>query len=204
MEQVKEVFKDVGVFETLKAVDSAKFIEIFGDLTDSEIETMDFMFLSKYGERETSPIVSNYLYSKGVDLENSFIGKVLYMMLYPKWLRLKQDLAIEYNTIENYNLNTVNKNEVDNNGTATDNNEINNNVSAFDSTENVPDTQTVEINTRADSNNSTTDFNSSVTGNNGGHPTDFIRKNILFLTDINFLDIILKDVSNCVSCSVYA
>ena len=79
MEQVKEVFKDVGVFKTLKTVDSAKFIEIFGDLTDSEIETMDFMFLSKYGERKTSPIISIYLYSKGVDSASSYIGNVLYI-----------------------------------------------------------------------------------------------------------------------------
>ena len=86
---------------------------------------LDFLFLSKFGEREISPIIEGMLDGEGT-LSNEklqLLGEIIYSMFAHSWDSQNEVLTSQYNPLENYyeTLETA-RNSTNNSTINTDNN----------------------------------------------------------------------------------
>lgn len=157
---------------------------------------LDLLFLSKYGEREISPIIESLLddENKLTNEKLGLLGQIIYNMFAHSWDNQNEVLTSEYNPLENYyeTLEIVKENE-NNNTTNTDNNTY-----AFNSLESVD----------KDNTNQTSEggFNENIIqtkkGLANGNYSDIIE-NALKVKAIRLVDIAFNDVKWFISLDLY-
>lgn len=157
---------------------------------------LDFLFLSKYGEREISPVIENLL-----DNENklttekiTLLGQIIYNMFAFSWNNQSDILEAEFNPIQNYYETLETTREIENtNTTNTDNNTY-----AFNSIESVDkdnSTQTSE----GGVNETTTQTKKGLANANY---CDIIEQ-ALKVKAIKLVDIVFNDIKWFISLNIY-
>lgn len=158
---------------------------------------LDFLFLSKYGEREISPMIESLL-DENEQLSNDklqMIGDIIRNMFAHSWDSQNAVLTTEYNPLENYyeTLETI-RNSTNNSTTNVDNNTY-----AFNSLDAVD----------KDNTNQTSEggLNETVTqtkkGLANGNYSDIIEQ-ALKVKAIRLVDIVFNDIKWFVSLNIYA
>lgn len=195
VEKIKDYFElDSGFFSSLNENAESDYIELFEDISPSEL---DIVFYSLYSERYVAPLVVN------TEHDMWLLTHIIYSLYVAKWLRVKEALDTEYNIINPYSI-TTNTNEtrefegeVNNNETSTDT------VYGFnDSVNGNPDTKTVNSDNRATDNTETTTRLVTRIGNTSNNFASLINGEIE-LRNKRFLEIVLNDLREVTTLSIY-
>lgn len=158
---------------------------------------LDLLFLSKYGEREISPIIESLL-DENQQLSNEklqVLGDVIRNMFAHSWDSQNAILTAEYNPLENYyeTLATT-RNSTNNSTTNTDNNTY-----AFNSLESVDKDNTSQT--------SEGGLNETITqtkkGLANGNYSDIVEQ-ALKVKAIRLVDIVFNDIKWFISLNLYA
>lgn len=158
---------------------------------------LDLLFLSKYGEREISPIIESLL-DENKQLSNAkleLLGAIINKMFSHSWDSQNAVLTAEYNPLENYyeTLETVRESE-NNNTTNTDNNTY-----AFNSIDSVDKDNTSQT--------SEGGLNETITQTKKGlantNYADIIEQ-ALKVKAIRLVDIVFNDIKWFISLNLYA
>ena len=158
---------------------------------------LDLLFLSKYGEREISPIIESLL-DENKQLSNTkleLLGAIIRNMFAHSWDSQNAVLTAEYNPLENYyeTLETVRESE-NSNTTNTDNNTY-----AFNSIESVDKDNTSQT--------SEGGLNETITQTKKGLANtnyDDIIEQALKVKAIRLVDIVFNDIKWFISLNLYA
>lgn len=158
---------------------------------------LDLLFLTKYGEREISPIIESLL-DENKQLTNAkleLLGAIIHNMFVHSWNNQNDVLTTEYRPLENYyeTLETTRTN-LHNDTTNTDNNTY-----AFNSLDSVDKDNTNQTN-NGGANETITQ---SKRGLANGDYSDIIEK-ALQVKAIRLVDIVFNDIKWFISLSLYA
>ena len=158
---------------------------------------LDFLFLSKYGEREISPMIESLL-DENEQLSNDklqMIGDIIRNMFAHSWDSQNAVLTAEYNPLENYyeTLETI-RNSTNNSTTNVDNNTY-----AFNSLDAVDKDNTNQTSEGGLNEN----VKQTKKGLANGNYSDIIEQ-ALKVKAIRLVDIVFNDIKWFVSLNIYA
>lgn len=161
--------------------------------TNSEL---DFMFISKYGNRIISPIIESLLndnYELTTD-KLTLLGQIINKMFAYNWDKQKEILLNEYNPLDNYHETIeISKENENNNTTNTDNKTF-----AYNSETSVDKDNTNQTSLGGFTEN-TTQIKSGLTN---GNYKDIIEK-ALDAKALRFIDIVFNDIKWFISLDIY-
>lgn len=178
-------------------VDNGFFVYINYPLDNFTFTELDLLFLSKYGEREISPVVENLLDVNG-ELSNTnleLLGKLINNMYSYSWNDQKNILNTEYEPLENYRetLETVRVSE--NNNTTN----VDNNTYSFNSVDSVDKDNSVQSSEGGLNENIIQTKKGFVNGNY----SDVIKQS-LDIKSIKLVDLVFNDIKEFISLNLYA
>lgn len=183
MMKVKDVFTN-GLFRYINyTIDPFTNIEL------------DFIFLSKYGEREISPIVERLIIDGVIQVEDmEMLGSVINKTYGPSWESQDAVLSYEFTPFENYYETVTVQKESSNTNTGINEDSI----YAFNSI-NSSDTAKREV---SNENNLTEEETQTRKGLRGVDYSD-IYDQALRIKALKLVDIIMRDVKNFTTLDVY-
>ena len=176
-------------FETIPT----HFINLFGETTESDRETLDFCLSDLYGARYLQEKFNKMFSENNADFVMNRIVKISDKMFFENWINTKESIEKAFLTDVSKPLLSVKTTESEKTG----NNTTENKVNAFDSE------------TASDSDNSTHDYtdNAETTEtthySNGKTATENAQNQIDFTRNNDFLEIIINDVLSVCCVSVY-
>ena len=179
------------------SVEQGFFAFINYEIDNFTFSQLDILFLSKYGEREISPIIEGLL-DENNQLSNAkleLLGVIIRNMFAHSWNNQNEVLTSEYNPLENYyeTLETVRNNQ-NNNTINTDNNTY-----AYNSVESVDKDNTIQT--------SEGGLNETITQTKKGlansNYCDMIE-GALKVKAIKLVDIVFNDIKWFISLNIYA
>ena len=182
-----------GFFEKYKTVNNDHFTSLFGIPTKSEIETMDFILSDVYGSKVLLKKYSDIKNNQGAGVLMNRLVCVADNYFYNNWLAIKNSIESALNSDMSKPLESVKTIATEKTGA----NETQNKLNAFDGL-NASDTD--------NSNNTYTDnFSTTETNHysNGKTPTENAKKQIDFVKNNDFIEIILNDVVSLACIDVY-
>lgn len=184
--KVKE--KCFGLFQAMTGYGKIKYSELI------PVETMDLFYISNYGERTLSA------FGRNNDIED--IAKTLITMFQNKWNKL-YDMAISNIDID-YNYEERQTENVDNSGTNEYKiNTVNtNSVNAYNDNDFVNDKQD-ENNTSNTGSNTATKKREYIKQILNGSKTEYYTTIINYLQNNYFNDIIIKDINEFLTLSIF-
>lgn len=195
------VLENNGFFSVYKTVNNAHFIELFGNLTETETTDLDNLLVDIYGD---SWILENFasIYQNSGALNCAArLVKTCDLLFYTQWKKIKE-------TIENGLLGDIEKplkeeKTISQSGTNnTDNsNTTNNKVYAFDSS--TPSDNGKTEFSGSSNNNTTIERTETTLKSNGLLKSENAQKVIDFTKYNDFLLMLLTDIKNTVCLSVY-
>ena len=161
--------------------------------TNSEL---DFLFITKYGERELSPTIESLVNSNG-EITNEkmvLLGQIINKMFSHSWDNQNTILEHEFNPYENYYETIETLREIDNNNTTN----TDNNTYAFNSVDSVDKDNTNQT-SEGNTNESVTQTKTGLTNSNY---LDIVE-NALKVKAIKMVDIIFNDIKWFMSLDIY-
>lgn len=179
------------------SIEQGFFAFINYEIDNFTFPQLDLLFLTKYGEREISPIIESLL-DENKQLSNAkleLLGAIINNMFSHSWDSQNAVLTAEYNPLENYyeTLETVRESE-NNNTTNTDNNTY-----AFNSVDSVDKDNTSQT--------SEGGLNETITQTKKGlantNYADIIEQ-ALKVKAIRLVDIVFNDIKWFISLNIYA
>ena len=182
-----------GFFEKYNTVNNAHFTSLFGTPTESEIETMDFILSDVYGSKVLLKKYSDIKNNQGAGVLMNRLVCIADNYFYNNWLAIKNSIESALNSDMSKPLESVKTIATEKTGA----NETQNKLNAFDGL-NASDTD--------NSNNTYTDnFSTTETNHysNGKTPTENAKKQIDFVKNNDFIEIILNDVVSLSCIDVY-
>ena len=182
-----------GFFEKYNTVNNEHFTSLFGNPTENEIKTMDYILSDVFG--------SKVLLQKYSDIKNNLGASVLMGRLvhiadnyfYNNWLAIKHSIETALNSDMSKPLESVQTVESKKTGS----NETQNKLNAFDSS------------TASDTDNSNNSYNDNFLTtetnhySNGKTPTENAKNQIDFIKNNDFIETILNDVVSLFCIDVY-
>ena len=179
------------------SIEQGFFAFINYEIDNFTFAQLDLLFLTKYGEREISPIIESLL-DENKQLSNAkleLLGAIINNMFSHSWDSQNAVLTAEYNPLENYyeTLETVRESE-NNNTTNTDNNTY-----AFNSLDSVDKDNTSQT--------SEGGLNETITQTKKGLANtnyDDIIEQALKVKAIRLVDIVFNDIKWFISLNIYA
>ena len=182
-----------GFFEKYNTVNNAHFTSLFGTPTESEIETMDFILSDVYGSKVLLQKYSDIKNNQGAGVLMNRLVCIADNYFYNNWLAIKHSIETALNSDMSKPLESVKTIATEKTGS----NETQNKLNAFDGS------------TASDSDNSnntyTDNFSTTETNHysNGKTPTENAKKQIDFVKNNDFIEIILNDVVSLSCIDVY-
>ena len=190
-----DFFKDSGFFNLAYTVDEVRAKELFGELDVSDIATLDDYFDFSIGEQ--------YILSKCEVKTPSKIVSMIILKYHEVWLKIKNNLSIEYNVSEpNMTNETITSNDI-NEATTSNNKNSNTKVYGFDSEDGVDKSDDTE--TGSTTNNSENDKTviRTIAGTGGREVSLLIKRDIDFARENIYIDFVLEDVKSFICMDIY-
>lgn len=181
-----------GFFYTYNATNSNHFIELFGELNETDIASLDNLLSDIYGDL---PLISRY-----ANMESGAINRIVTncdLLFYETWKHYKK--AIAGGIVNDYNTPYIEKtqrNESRNNVTnATSATTDKNQVYAFDDVDNASNDNLSTSNGKNDvTDNRTVDRTDTVSKSGALLPTDVAKSQIDFSKNEVFLELVFTDI----------
>lgn len=190
-----DFFKDNGFFNLAYTVDEVRSKELFGELESTDIETLDDYFDFSIGEQ--------YILNKCEVKTPSKIVSMIILKYYEVWLKIKNNLSIEYNVSEPNMMNeTITSNDI-NETTASNNKNSNTKVYGFDSESGVDKSDDTETGSTINNSENDKTVIRTLSGTNGREMSLLIKRDIDFARDNIYIDFILEDVKSFICMDIY-
>ena len=198
---LSNVLENNGFFSVYKTVNNAHFIELFGNLTETETTDLDNLLVDVYGDSWIlEKFASIYNNSGGLSCVTRLV-KTCDLLFYTQWKKIKETIDsgligdIEKPLTEEKIISQTGTNNTTNANTTT------NKIYAFDS--NTPsDNGKTEFSGNSD-NNTTIERMEKTQKSNGLLKSENAQKVIDFVKYNDFLSMLLEDIKNTVCLSIY-
>lgn len=178
------------------SIEQGFFAFINYEIGDFTFAQLDLLFLTKYGEREISPIIETLL-DENKQLSNAkleLLGTIIRNMFANSWDSQNDVLMAEYNPLENY----YEKLETTKENLHSDTTNTDNNTYAFNSLDSVDKDNTNQTNNGG--------FNETITQTKKGLANtnyDDIIEQALKVKAIRLVDIVFSDIKWFISLNLY-
>ena len=195
------VLEDNGFFSVYKTVNNAHFIELFGNLTETETTDLDNLLVDVFGDSWILEKFANIYNNSGALNCVTRIIKTCDLLFFTQWKKIKE--TIESGLLDDIEKPLKEEKTISQTGTNnTDNaNTTNNKIYAFDSST-PSDNGKTEFS--GSSNNNTTIARTETTSkSNGLLKSENAQKVIDFARYNDFLLMLLEDIKNTVCLSIY-
>ena len=182
-----------GFFQKYNTVNNSHFITLFGTVTESDIETLDFILSDVYGGKVLIQKYSDIFSKSGADVLMGRIVSIADKYFYNNWLSFKQSIETAFNS----NLSKPLESEKTIETQKTGQNETQNKLNAFDSS--------IASDTDKADNSYTDNFSTTETSHysNGKTPTENAKKQIDFTKNNDLIELIINDVVSICCIDVY-
>ncbi len=190
-----DFFKDSGFFNLAYTVDEVRAKELFGELDVSDITTLDDYFDFSIGEQ--------YILSKCEMKTPSKIVSMIIMKYHETWLKIKNNLSIEYNVSEpNMTNETITSNDI-NASTTSINKNSNTKVYGFDSEDGVDKSDDTETGSTINNSENDKTVTRTIGGTGGREMSLLIKRDIDFARENIYIDFVLEDVKSFICMDIY-
>ena len=182
-----------GFFQKYNTINNTHFVSLFGNVTESDIETLDFILSDVYGGKVITQKYSDIYNKSGADVLMGRIVSIADKYFYNNWLSFKQSIEMAFNS----NLSKPLESEKTIKTQKTGVNETQNKLNAFDSA--------TASNTDSADNSYTDNFSTTETTHysNGKTPTENAKKQIDFIKNNDLIELIINDVVSICCIDVY-
>ena len=182
-----------GFFQKYNTINNTHFVSLFGSLTESDIDTLDFLLSDVFGSKVLTQKYSDIYNKSGADVLMGRIVSIADKYFYNNWLSFKQSIETAFNS----NLSKPLESEKTIETQKTGKNETQNKLNAFDSA-------TASDTDRAD-NSYTDNFSTRETTHysNGKIPTENAKKQIDFTKNNDLIELIINDVVSICCLDIY-
>lgn len=181
--RIKDVLKS-GLFEAINYT--------IDNFTNSEL---DFLFITRYGERELSPTLEPLIENGEISQENlSLLGEIINKMYSHQWNSQNIILEHEFTPFENYYETLETTREIENENTSN----TDNNTYAFNSVDSVDKDNTLQTN----NGNTTENVTQTRKGLQGLNYSDMYEQ-ALKIKALKLVDIVFNDVKWFTSLDLY-
>ena len=178
---LRSYLADTNIFDSIKAIENFPFLE--GESSDD----LNMMLKINYGQK--------IMFSGVADLSVADAAKYIVKNYSDSWNKLLVALDSDFNIAAN--VVKVTSGKGNSSGTKTDDRNSKHNVAAFNSDELLPDSGDTENNVETSSNETTN------TGKEENLSLKSLFDNLPLIERTNIINIVLKDVSNYLTISVY-
>ena len=182
-----------GFFQKYNTINNTHFISLFGNVTESDIETLDYILSDVFGGKVLIQKYADIYNKSGADILMGRVVSIADKYFYKNWLSFKQSIETAFNS----NLSKPLESEKTIETQKTGNNETQNKLNAFDSS-------TASDTDRAD-NRYTDNFSTTETTHysNGKTPAENAKKQIDFTKNNDLIELIINDVVSICCIDVY-
>lgn len=195
------VLENNGFFSVYKTVNNAHFIELFGNLTETETTDLDNLLADVYGDSWILEKFASIYQNSGALNSVTRIVKTCDLLFYTQWKKIKE--TIDTGLINDIEKPLKEEKTISQSGTnnTSNQNTTNNKIYAFDSST-PSDNGKTEFSGSSD--NSTTIARTETTSkSNGLLKSENAQKVIDFTKYNDFLLMLLEDIKNTVCLSIY-
>ena len=195
------VLENNGFFSVYKTVNNVHFVELFGNLTETETTDLDNLLVDVYGD---SWIVEKFasIYNNSGDLSCvTRLVKTCDLLFYTQWKKIKE--TINSGLLDDIEKPLKEEKIISQSGTnnTSNQNTTNNKIYAFDSST-PSDNGKTEFSGSSD-NSTTIERTETINKNNGLLKSENAQKVIDFVKYNDFLSMLLEDIKNTVCLSIY-
>ena len=182
-----------GFFQKYNTINNTHFVSLFGNATESDIESLDYILSDILGGKVLIQKYADIFNKSGADVLMNRIVSIADKYFYENWLSFKQSIETAFNSNLSKPLENVKTIETQKTGK----NEIQNKLNAFDSAT-ASDTDSAD-------NSYTDNFSTTETTHysNGKSPTENAKKQIDFIKNNDLIELILNDVVSICCIDVY-
>ena len=182
-----------GFFQKYNTINNTHFVSLFGNTTESDIETLDFILSDVFGGKVLTQKYADIFNKSGADVLMGRIVSIADKYFYNNWLSFKQSIETAFNS----NISKPLESEKTIETQKTGKNETQNKLNAFDSL-------TASDTDRAD-NSYNDNFSTTETSHysNGKTPTENAKKQIDFTKNNDLIELIINDVVSICCIDVY-
>ena len=195
------VLENNGFFSVYKTVNNAHFIELFGNLTETETTDLDNLLVDVYGDSWILEKFASIYNNSGALSCVTRLVKTCDLLFYTQWKKIKS--TIDSGLLDDLNNPLTEEKIISQTGTnnTTNANTTNNKIYAFDS--NTPsDNGKTEFSGNSD-NNTTIERTETTHKSNGLLKSENAQKVIDFVKYNDFLSMLLNDIKETVCLSIY-
>ena len=198
---LSNVLENNGFFSVYKTVNNAHFIELFGNLTETETTDLDNLLLDVYGDSWILEKFASIYNNSGALSCVTRLVKTCDLLFYTQWKKIKETIDsglindIEKPLKEEKTISQTGTNNTDNANTT------NNKIYAFDSS--TPSDNGKTEFSGSSNNNTTIERTETTSKSNGLLKSENAQKVIDFVKYNDFLSMLLEDIKNTVCLSIY-
>lgn len=195
------VLENNGFFSVYKTVNNAHFIELFGNLTETETTDLNNLLLDVYGDSWILEKFASIYNNSGALSCVTRLVKTCDLLFYTQWKKIKE--TINSGLIDDIEKPLKEEKTISQTGTnnTTNANTTNNKIYAFDSST-PSDNGKTEFSGNSD-NNTTIQRTETTQKSNGLLKSENAQKVIDFVKYNDFLSMLLEDIKNTVCLSIY-
>ena len=190
---IGDVNDESGFFEKYNTVNNEHFMSLFGNPTENEIKTMDFILSDVYGSKVLLQKYSDIINNLGASVLMGRLVHIADNYFFDNWLGIKHSIETAFNSDISKPLESVKTIETKKTGS----NETQNKLNAFDGS---MASDTDKTNNSYNDNFSTTETKHY---SNGKIPTENAKNQIDFIKNNDFIETILNDVVSLFCLDVY-
>lgn len=195
------ILENNGFFSVYKTVNNAHFIELFGNLTETETTDLDNLLVDVYGDSWILEKFASIYNNSGALSCVTRLVKTCDLLFYTQWKKIKE--TIDSGLINDIEKPLKEEKIISQSGTnnTTNANTTNNKIYAFDSST-PSDNGKTEFSGSSD-NNTTIERTETTQKSNGLLKSENAQKVIDFVKYNDFLSMLLEDIKNTVCLSIY-
>ena len=182
-----------GFFQKYNTINNTHFVSLFGNVTESDIETLNFILSDVYGGKVLIQKYADIFNKSGADVLMGRIVSIADKYFYNNWLSFKQSIETAFNSNISKPLESEKTIETQKTGT----NETQNKLNAFDNS--------IASDTDKADNSYTDNFSTTETSHysNGKTPTENAKKQIDFTKNNDLIELIINDIVSICCVDVY-
>ena len=182
-----------GFFQKYNTINNTHFISLFGNVSESDIETLDFLLSDVFGSKVLTQKYSDIYNESGADVLMGRIVSIADKYFYNNWVSFKQSIETAFNSNLSKPLESEKTIETQKTGV----NETQNKLNAFDSLT-ASDTDSAD-------NSYTDNYSTTETTHysNGKIPTENAKEQIDFVKNNDLIELIINDVVSICCIDVY-
>ena len=182
-----------GFFQKYNTINNTHFVSLFGTVTKSDIDTLDFILSDVFGGKVLIEKYTDIFNKSGADVLMGRIVSIADKYFYNNWLSFKQSIETAFNS----NISKPLESEKTIETQKTGKNETQNKLNAFDSA--------IASDTDSADNSYTDNFSTTETTHysNGKTPTENAKKQIDFTKNNDLIELIINDVVSICCLDIY-